>query len=886
MMLHTHYPASLLTAIGLLLSIWVYADFDPTNPPDPYATQQVTVGVTPTGAGKVSGAGKYLVGKEVTISTTPNKDYTFLYWTLNGYPFAETAKSFTYIVGDSAAAFMAHYEYNEPEEEPWVPVNPPEPYVTQHISVDLNPLSGGYTRGTGDYISGENVTIKAIPYVNYALKYWTINDYDWHDTSESFTYTVGDSCVHFVGHLVEKHLLTLKTHPRAAGHSSMSVGGSVIEDMLLAPEEVVDLVTTPNEDYVFRYWTVNGYPHSTSTSYQYTMGDTTASIVAVYDYIGTGDTTMFNPNNPPEPQYREDVTVLVLSADETKGTVSGGGTYPFATIDTLIATPTAGNVFRYWHDGNKEATRVIRAERDTVYIAYFGNDTVLWNDTICYGASLHVGDSVLTETGHYEFYTTRPDGLLTWNIVNLTVWHEMSSQFDAIYCKGEPFHYEGVDYTEPGTYVRTLQNRWGCDSVVTFTLTELPSYDTLITAAICQSERYQLYGFDENTTGQYTQHLMTEAGCDSIIRLDLTVYPEYDTTIVARICRGERYTLNGFDTDKAGFYQLALQTIHGCDSIVSLSLTVDTVPSSYAADTICQGEAYTWYGQSLSTTGTYTYQEPTDSIACGYILHELYLYVRSLLDMQFEDVDFHYCGSTSAQSLAYTLRSGSPMTYTFSLTSDASDEPIWHLEESSMEDGILIPALPDDIWPDQYTLTVQVRDSFCNELSHRVNLFISYQGEDVITQRWNDVLAVRQTAYDNYEGFTAYQWYCDGIPVQGATQSIFYKPEGLQGSSYQVALTRATDGVTILSCPFLPTEQPNTSTLVVTPTATEALSPLQVIAPENGRLQVMGNMGHPVNSTNLQEGVNQITAPNLQGIYLMHLTTQSGQKYVQKIIVY
>ena len=101
-----------------------------------------------------------------------------------------------------------------------------------------------------------------------------------------------------------------------------------------------------------------------------------------------------------------------------------------------------------------------------------------------------------------------------------------------------------------------------------------------------------------------------------------------------------------------------------------------------------------------------------------------------------------------------------------------------------------------------------------------------------------------------------------------------------------MALTRATDGVTILSCPFLPTEQPNTSTLVVTPTATEALSPLQVIAPENGRLQVMGNMGHPVNSTNLLEGVNQITAPNLQGIYLMHLTTQSGQKYVQKIIVY
>ena len=59
----------------------------------------------------------------------------------------------------------------------------------------------------------------------------------------------------------------------------------------------------------------------------------------------------FNPTNPPEPDLRLDVTVTVLSADTLLGTVSGGGTYPFATVDTITATPIPGYSFLYWQDG-------------------------------------------------------------------------------------------------------------------------------------------------------------------------------------------------------------------------------------------------------------------------------------------------------------------------------------------------------------------------------------------------------------------------------------------------------------------------------------------------------------------------------------------------------
>jgi alpha-L-rhamnosidase len=36
----------------------------------------------------------------------------------------------------------------------------------------------------------------------------------------------------------------------------------------------------------------------------------------------------------------------------------------------------------------------------------------------------------------------------------------------------------------------------------------------------------------------------------------------------------------------------------------------------------------------------------------------------------------------------------------------------------------------------------------------------------------------------------------------------------------------------------------------------------------------------------LQEGENTVTVPTVAGIYLLHLTTEDGNQYVQKIIVY
>ena len=44
-----------------------------------------------------------------------------------------------------------------------------------------------------------------------------------------------------------------------------------------------------------------------------------------------------------------------------------------------------------------------------------------------------------------------------------------------------------------------------------------------IDAEICYGESYDEFGFDENETGTYTQNLQSVNGCDSIITLNLVV---------------------------------------------------------------------------------------------------------------------------------------------------------------------------------------------------------------------------------------------------------------------------------------------------------------------------------------------------------------------------
>ena len=215
-----------------------------------------------------------------------------------------------------------------------------------------------------------------------------------------------------------------------------------------------------------------------------------------------------------------------------------------------------------------------------------------------------------TESGDYTFTTVSSNGCDSVVTLHLTVWPEVPvTEERATVCHGETYTWNGTSYSVSGDYSLTLSDVHGCDSVVTLHLTVLPEVAvTEERATVCHGETYTWNGTNYSVSGDYSLTLSDVNGCDSVVTLHLTVLPEVAITEErATVCYGETYTWNGTSYSVSGDYSLTLSDVNGCDSVVTLHLTVlPEVPVTEERVTVCHGETYTWQGKTYSVSGDYT----------------------------------------------------------------------------------------------------------------------------------------------------------------------------------------------------------------------------------------------------------------------------------------
>ena len=257
---------------------------------------------------------------------------------------------------------------------------------------------------------------------------------------------------------------------------------------------------------------------------------------------------------------------------------------------TLTATANICYQFVRWNDGNTENPRVVYLSNDTSFTAIF--------------------DSILFDT-----------------IINATI------------NAGETYTEFGFDVNEEGTYTRILITEDGCDSIVTLSLSIIPVFNTELSATICQGQTYTENGFNVSEAGVYTQILTASNGFDSIVTLTLNVNPIFNTELSANICQGQVYNENGFNVSEAGVYTQTLTSANGCDSIVTLTLNVNPVFDTTINATINAGETYAENGFNESEAGTYT-QSLTTEFGCDSTITLILSVNSSLLEAEFEEISF------------------------------------------------------------------------------------------------------------------------------------------------------------------------------------------------------------------------------------------------------
>ena len=132
-----------------------------------------------------------------------------------------------------------------------------------------------------------------------------------------------------------------------------------------------------------------------------------------------------------------------------------------------------------------------------------------------------------------------------------------------------------------------------------------PAKTTTVNDSICDGMNYIFNGISYTVTGIYEANLLTSEGCDSTVTLNLTVNPNLNTVLNDTICDGASYPFNGGIITSSGTYFANLLTTHGCDSIVVLNLTVNPSYSITLNEEICDGSSYPFNGTNLSTDGVY-----------------------------------------------------------------------------------------------------------------------------------------------------------------------------------------------------------------------------------------------------------------------------------------
>ncbi len=231
----------------------------------------------------------------------------------------------------------------------WVPCGSLEAYSTWNNFEDiredgsymLNATSANPQYGIAQITQHPNctdgiATISAIAHNHCHFVQW--ND---GNTDSIRTITVTADTTYTAYFISDQHSVAVVSADNAMG----TVSGSGTYDY----GSEIEILATASEHYHFVQWN-DGNTDNPRT------------------IIVTGDTTYtatFAIN-----QY----TIAVVSADETMGTVSEGGTYDYGTEIQISATASEHYHFVQWNDGNTDNPRTITVNGDSTYTAEFAID--------------------------------------------------------------------------------------------------------------------------------------------------------------------------------------------------------------------------------------------------------------------------------------------------------------------------------------------------------------------------------------------------------------------------------------------------------------------------------------------------------------------------------
>tara|TARA_B110000503_G_scaffold142897_1_gene241525 strand:- start:2220 stop:4586 length:2367 start_codon:yes stop_codon:yes gene_type:complete len=130
------------------------------------------------------------------------------------------------------------------------------------------------------------------------------------------------------------------------------------------------------------------------------------------------------------------------------------------------------------------------------------------------------------------------------------------------------------NWTTGGTYSDTLININGCDSVITINLSLDNQYDTTFSTVACNSYISPSGTYTWTTSGTYSDTLLNQNGCDSVLTISLFIKNQSDTTLFALACNSYNSPSGTYTWTTSGTFLDTLVSQNGCDSVIKVNLFI------------------------------------------------------------------------------------------------------------------------------------------------------------------------------------------------------------------------------------------------------------------------------------------------------------------------
>ena len=319
------------------------------------------------------------------------------------------------------------------------------------------------------------------------------------------------------------------------------------------------------------------------------------------------------------------------------------------------------------------------------------------------------------------------------------------------------------------------------------------------------------------------------------------------------------------------------QTLPGtvaCPVTYTLAMPVRLTCDKEYAD-ICLGESYTWHGNTFTpaAAGAYEYKDNYDS---------LYLTVHSEPAIRLLPAAI-ICENAGQIRLPFMITEGTPNRF------DIRIEGQTFTQERGVSDTIVL-ARPETVSAGRHTAVITVRDTFVT-CSSTVETEFVIADPDRMYRKWDDLVFI-----DNSENlFTAYQWYKNGLLLEGETAQYYFDPNRMSGTdTYFCRMVTATND-TLYSCETAfedivrsrDKSQEATQNISVSPTYIRTSGTIIIRQSEEEALtiSVLDATGKLLGVHMQNEATGTISAPDQQGMYVVRV---EGGDVVQtvKIIVH